>query len=261
MSGFHPNLARTPGRRGARAGFTLVELLVVIGIIAVLIGILLPALSGARRAAQLVQCSSNLRQIGQACVMYANDNGDYWPDPGTASGSGFRVGTLGNYTFRRGLGVKKTDDPSSYPEWLGLPAVLHGVRIDTWDRSTHTQAQVEEGIRSMIGKPRYLPGRDGVWICPAAPQELAAFGNTYAWTGNDKVVRESKMKNRGSMRTNPKGTTTYAYDNRTALPYLPGFILSGSASGYNWSLRFPHRLGSEGKINNLYLDGHVALNP
>src|SRR6185503_6008020 len=66
-------------RRSRHAAFTLVELLVVIGIIALLIAILMPALAKAREASQKTVCLSNLRQLGTAMQLYATQYKDFIP--------------------------------------------------------------------------------------------------------------------------------------------------------------------------------------
>ena len=60
-------------------GFTLIELLVVVAIIAILAAMLLPALSRAREKARQAKCISNLKQLSLACLMYVNDNNEYFP--------------------------------------------------------------------------------------------------------------------------------------------------------------------------------------
>ena len=66
-------------RRHEKRAFTLVELLVVIGIIAVLVSILLPTLRSVRRQANLVQCSSNMKQLSMSMLMYIQDNKGRFP--------------------------------------------------------------------------------------------------------------------------------------------------------------------------------------
>ncbi len=224
-------------RLQASHAFTLVELLVVIGIISVLIGVLLPALTSVRRSANETKCKANLKQIHVGMVLYANDNRDRFPDPAT----------LGRFAYRRPPGARTPGDPAALPETYGLAAVLHGIRTERFNPLTLP-----------LPKARYIDGTSGIWVCPGQPDYMQEIGNTYAFSLNTNLAKWDSFR-----RGRERDTVTVVFDNVTLRPGLTGFI--GPFSGYvlpQSQRPYPHRLrrgGIRGAICELKLGGHVVL--
>lgn len=226
----HP---RREAASGVRGGFTLVELMVVIGIIAILMAMLLPAVKRAREQAQLTYCQNNLRQIGLAIQMYANDNKDRFPDPSAT----------GNYTFRMRPGFKTPDDPGALPEVYGLAAVLHGI-------------SPKDDISGGLPRPaKYLAADGDVWICPSQSPTMQAYGNTYSFSVNSNMSQTSIWRAKHP-------DTLIVFDNFSSKPGLSGF--RGPFSGYVLPVKdrfYGHRTPN-GKMKGaaeLYFNLNVGL--
>ena len=163
-----------------RHGFTLVELLVVIGIIALLIGILLPALNRAKEAARLVACSNTCRTMAQAAMLHANDHKGYfqlagleWAGSawgGNSSPAGLQDSTQKKYTYFSDNGA-----PKPAPMSVALALELK-VKVPTDNGTSMTQYMLRPEFRRLFQcashedvLPGYTQRVDDGWSQPTLP--------------------------------------------------------------------------------------------
>ncbi len=218
---------RHQNHRPLEHGFTLIELLVVIAIIAILAGMLLPALAAAKKQAIRTQCASNQDQIGLAYRMYVDDNNDFYPlTPGIASIGGATGTTFGN--------ARVVGD------------------VDQEDRQLNVYAQSPNLFACPGDKGDSLANQEHVFT---------AFGNSYrvAWWNAFRVKRVV------GLQSFPIGTPEATPITGTEVSLKPTTkVIQGDwhwhgNRGITDDRSVWHNFKGQARYNMLFGDGHVEL--
>mgnify|MGYP002066866051 CR=1 FL=1 len=226
-------------------GFTLIELLVVIAIIAILAGLLLPALAGAKRKAQQATCSSNLKQAGVALQMWVDDN-DGWLPPGEGNTSGLLHGQRPHYK----------DDARTRQELVFYLATYFSLPApDSQDRTAdvffcpgflrygYNVSVIDERTCYGVTAPNYIKGDDGLPILSFRP-----FG--YATGQSSPQERPRRMTEIGAKRPPSDVPSLYDLDKELV-----------TSQNNVWQQQLPNKPVHGSLRLSLYFDAHVETRP